>query len=97
MTRRTILATAAAITFVLVTGAAAVAANLGLLGSATDTGDIGTLTPAAATSDPQTVIVEPASADTTQSPAATVPAQASTGADDTDECDLVLELRRGVG
>jgi len=39
MTRRTILATAAAITLVLVTGAAAVAANVGLLGSATDTDD----------------------------------------------------------
>ena len=46
MNRRTILATAGAITLVIVTGAAAAAANLGLLDSATDTGAVGTLTPA---------------------------------------------------
>jgi hypothetical protein len=79
MTRRTILATAAAITLVLATGAAAVAANVGLLGSATDFGDVGTLTPAAATSEPQTVIVEPAPADTPDSAAAPAVAPAPTG------------------
>ena len=97
MTRRTILATAAAITLVLVTGVAAVAANLGLLGSATDTGDIGTLTPAAATSEPQTVIVEPTPAGTPDSSAATAPVPTSTDdhADDDRAEDEDDEHREG--
>jgi hypothetical protein len=65
MDRRTILATAGAITLVVVTGAAAAAANVGLLGSADGTGAVGSLTPASAMSEPQTVIVEPAPADAT--------------------------------
>jgi hypothetical protein len=87
MNRRTVLATAGAITLVIVTGTAAVAANLGLLGSATDSGDIGTLTPAAATAEPQqpqTVIVEQAPASTTGSTTA-APSAASTYDDEEDD------------
>ncbi|HSJ45853.1 MAG TPA: hypothetical protein VK923_14335 [Euzebyales bacterium] len=80
MNRRTVLATAGAITLVIVTGASAAAANLGLLNSATDQGAVGTLTPGSATSEPQTVVVEPAPATTTAN-ASDAPATASVGPD----------------
>ena len=46
MRRRTALATAGALTIVLLAAAAAVAANLGLLRATTDTGQVGRLNPA---------------------------------------------------
>jgi hypothetical protein len=51
MKRRTMLATAAATALVLLAGTAAAATNLGLLGSADDTGAVGGLTPQEATVD----------------------------------------------
>jgi len=51
MKRRTTLATAAAVALVLLAGSAAAATNLGLLGSAGDTGAVGRLTPQEATVD----------------------------------------------
>jgi hypothetical protein len=63
MQRKTTLATAAAVTLVLLAGSAAAATNLGLLDYASDSGTVGSLTPQDATanaSPPDTVIVEPA-------------------------------------
>lgn len=63
MQRKTTLATAAAVTIVLLAGSAAAATNLGLLDSANQTGSVGQLTPQEASqtaAQPDTVIVEPA-------------------------------------
>ena len=63
MQRKTTLATAAAVTIVLLAGSAAAATNLGLLDSANQTGSVGQLTPQEASqtaAQPETVIVEPA-------------------------------------
>jgi hypothetical protein len=82
MNRRTVLATAGAITLVIVTGVAAAAANLGLLDSATDPGVVGTLTPASATAEPQTVVVEPAPPPPTDGTAVPAGSDAATARDD---------------
>jgi hypothetical protein len=63
MQRKTTLATAAAVTLVLLAGSAAAATNLGLLDSTNQTGSVGQLTPQEASqtaAQPDTVIVEPA-------------------------------------
>lgn len=63
MKRKATLASAAAVTLVLIAGSAAAATNLGLLNSAGETGTVGRLTPqeaTAAASESDTVVVEPA-------------------------------------
>ncbi len=58
MTRRTILATAGAIALTVVAGTAAVAANVGLLGSTTDD-TVGELSPVTAVADTSTTTTAP--------------------------------------